>query len=133
LSPVLATGFPLYHLATLAVAAYKLDPGYIVLDKNYYHFLGSILHILTHRYPYTLSDQTIPGHSFEWKKKANGSWGPFLIFKTNQFTAGPLEAKFAEKQEDFEHKVCPPFLPLVEELISDFFQMMIEEEKRETK
>ena len=41
--------------------------------------------------------------------------------------------KFAEKQEDFEHKVCPPFLPLVGELISDFFQVMIEEEKRETK
>jgi hypothetical protein len=86
--------------------------------------MGTYAHARTH--------EIIPGHSFKRKEKLKGSWGPFSTFKSNQFDGGPLRAKFAEEKKQFESEVCPPFLPLVGELISDLFQVMSEEAKRKT-
>jgi len=107
-------------------SVHNINLGYSAFDKNCYFFIGLILWVLMADYAHTQLDEMIPGHTFKWKGKMKGNWGPFSIFNSDQFDPAPLRAKFAEKN-NFESKICPPFLPLVGGLISNPFQVVSKE------
>jgi hypothetical protein len=79
-----ATVLPLYHLEVGYPSPYSSQPAPPVFRELFF-FVGCILKLLMADYAYEQSDDTIPGHTFKWRDKKKGNWGPFPIFEGDKY------------------------------------------------